>query len=155
MPRSLVCLALTLLAPSMAPAQLATRPTLTLAAVKQIVNAAEAEAVRNNWSVSIAVVDEHGELLAFRRMDGTSFASVEVSQAKARTAARFRTPTKALADRLTAGALVLLSIDGVALLQGGLPITVNGTVIGAIGVSGVTSEQDEMTAAAGIAALRR
>ena len=154
MHRVLLLAVLASFSPAITDAQVASRPVLTLAAVKQIVNAAETEAVRNNWSVSIAVVDEHGELLAFRRMDGASFASVDISQAKARTAARFRAATKALADRLAGGAMALLSIEGIALLQGGLPITVDGVVIGAVGVSGVTSEQDEMTAAAGIAALR-
>lgn len=140
--------------PAVSPAQLADRKVLTLAAVKQMVNAAETEAVRNNWAVSIAVVDDHGTLLAFRRMDGASLPSVEISQGKAGTAARFRRPTKALSDQVTEGRLVLLSLDGVTLLQGGLPITADGVVIGGIGVSGVTSEQDEMVAAAGLAALK-
>lgn len=142
------------LTPLAAQAQLAQRPVLTLAAVKQVVHAAEAEAVRNGWHVSIAVVDEHGELLAFQRMDGASYVSTDISQGKARTAARFRRATKTLADQLAEGRLALLSLDGITALQGGLPITVNGVVIGGIGVSGVTSEQDEVIAAAGIAALR-
>ncbi|MDZ4674515.1 MAG: heme-binding protein [Gemmatimonadota bacterium] len=140
--------------PALSTAQLADRKVLTLAAVKQMVNAAEAEAVRNNWNVSIAVVDEHGSLMAFRRMDGASYVSVEISQGKASTAARFRRATKTITDQLAEGRLALLSLDGVTALQGGLPIIVNGVVIGAVGVSGVTSEQDEMVAAAGIAALK-
>lgn len=137
-----------------AEAQLAEQKVLTLAAVKQIMNAAEAEAVRNNWSVSIAIVDDHGELLAFRRMDGASIASVDISRGKARTAARMRRPTKAIEDALAAGRTAMLTVDGLVALQGGLPIVVDGVVIGAVGVSGVTSQQDEQVAAAGIAALR-
>lgn len=140
--------------PAAAEAQLADRKELTLAAVKRIVDAAEAEAVRNNWNVSIAVVDDHGELLAFRRMDGASLASVDISRGKARTAARFRRPTKSLQDGLAEGRLALLTVEGLTALQGGVPILVNGVVIGAVGVSGVTSEQDELIAAAGIATLR-
>lgn len=140
--------------PAAVTAQLADRKVLTLAAVKLVVNAAEAEAARNGWNVSIAVVDEQGTLLAFRRMDGASYISVEIAQGKARTAALFRRPTKTISDQLAEGRLALLSLDGVTALQGGLPILYSGVVIGGIGVSGVTSEQDELVAAAGIAALR-
>lgn len=135
-------------------AQLAEQRVLTLAGVKQIMNAAEAEAVRNNWTVSIAIVDGHGELLAFRRLDGASLASVDISRGKARTAARMRRPTKALEDAVAGGRLALVTVAGLTMLQGGLPISVDGVVIGAVGVSGVTSQQDEQVAAAGIAALR-
>jgi len=87
-------------------------------------------------------------------MDNASIASVDISQGKARTAARLRRPTKTLADGLAAGNLAFLTVEGVVALQGGLPIEVGGMVIGGIGVSGVTSVQDEQVAAAGIAALR-
>lgn len=141
-------------AASAAEAQLVDRKVLSLAAVKQVMNAAEAEAARNGWQVSIAIVDDHGELLAFRRLDGASLASVEISQGKARTAARMRRPTKALEDAVAGGRVALVSVAGLTMLQGGLPITVDGVVIGAVGVSGVTSQQDEQVAAAGISALR-
>ncbi|MFN2317939.1 MAG: heme-binding protein [Gemmatimonadales bacterium] len=141
--------------PGLAHAQLAERPVLTLEAVKAMMNAAEAEAARNNWNVSIAIVDAHGDLLAFRRLDGAHLGSIDIAQGKARTAARLRRPTRALAEGLAAGNLAFLSVDGITALQGGLPIDVGGTVIGAVGVSGVTSAQDEQIAAAGIAALRR
>jgi uncharacterized protein GlcG (DUF336 family) len=140
--------------PAAVTAQLADRKVLSLAAVKQIVNAAEAEAVRNGWNVSIAVVDANGELLAFRRLDGAIIASVDIARAKARTAARMGRPTKALEDAVAGGRNAILSIPDLLLLQGGLPITVAGVAIGGIGVSGVTSEQDEAIAAAGLAALR-
>jgi glc operon protein GlcG len=142
------------LLPLAAQAQLADRKVLTIAAVKAIMNAAEAEAIRNNWNVSIAIVDAHGELIAFRRMDNASIASVDISQGKARTAARLRRPTKMLADAMASGNLAFLSVDGITALQGGLPIEAGGVVIGGIGVSGVTSVQDEQVAAAGVTALR-
>lgn len=154
MRRLLVLVAALALLPAVAQGQLADRKVLTIAAVKQIMNAAEAEAVRNGWNVSIAIVDEHGELMAFRRMDGTSFASIDISQGKARTAARLRRPTKMLADGLAAGNLAFLTAEGMVALQGGLPITIDGVVVGGIGVSGVTSAQDEQVAAAGVAAAR-
>lgn len=154
--RALMVLAfLAVLVSPRAQAQLAERPVLTLAAVKTIMNAAEAEAVANGWRVSIAIVDGHGDLLAFRRLDGAHLGSIDIAQGKARTAARLRRSTKALADGLAAGNLAFLSVEGVTALQGGLPIEVDGVVIGAVGVSGVTSAQDEQIAAAGIAALRR
>lgn len=137
-----------------AEAQLADQKVLTLAAVKQIMNAAEAEAARNGWNVSIAIVDAHGELLAFRRLNGASLASIEISQGKARTAARMRRPTKALDDAVAAGRMAMLTVEGLVALQGGVPIVVDGAVLGAVGVSGVTSQQDEQVATAGIAALR-
>lgn len=154
MRRVVLLLAALVLLPAVAQAQLADRKVLTLAAVKQIMNAAEAEAARNMWNVSIAIVDAHGDLLAFRRLDGAHLGSIDIAQGKARTAARLRRPTKALADGLAAGNLAFLSVDGVTALQGGLPIIVDGVVVGGIGVSGVTSAQDEQIAAAGIAALR-
>lgn len=154
MRRVLLSVLLLALLPLAAQAQLADRKVLTIAAVKAMMNAAEAEAVRNNWNVSIAIVDAHGELLAFRRMDHASIASVDISQGKARTAARLRRPTKMLADALASGNVAFLSVDGITALQGGLPIEASGVVIGGIGVSGVTSAQDEQVAAAGVAALR-
>ena len=155
MRRIVALLAVLAVFPLVAQAQLAERPVLTLEAVKAMMNAAEAEAVRNGWRVSMAIVDAHGDLLAFRRLDGAHLGSIDISQGKARTAARLRRSTKALADALAAGNLAFLSVDGITALQGGLPIEVDGVVIGAVGVSGVTSVQDEQIAAAGIAALRR
>lgn len=145
---------LLLAAAGVAQAQLADRKVLTLPAVKAMMNAAEAEAVRNGWNVSIAIVDAHGELLAFRRLDGASVASVDIAQGKARTAARLRRPTRALEESIAGGRTALLTVPGVLALQGGLPIMVGEVVVGAVGVSGVTSAQDEQIAAAGIAALR-
>jgi glc operon protein GlcG len=104
--------------------------------------------------VSISIVDANGDLLAFRRLDGASLASIDISQGKARTSARVRRPTKALEDAVAAGRTALVTAPGLVLMQGGLPITVGGVTVGAVGVSGATSEQDEQVAAAGIAALK-
>lgn len=152
-PALLLLLGASLLPPS-APAQLADAKVLTDVAVRQMVDAAEAHARTNGWRVSIAVVDAHGELLAFRRLDGASLASIGVSQSKAVTAARFRRATRALADGVTEGRLNLaMTVPGTAVLTGGLPVTVDGVTVGGIGVSGVTSDQDEEIAKAGIAAV--
>ncbi len=135
-------LALALLTPGALSGQLSDTKALTSAAVKNAMAAAEAEAVRNGWAVSIAIVDTHGELLAFHRMDGASLPSVEISQAKARTSARGRQPSKAYADRIAAGNLATLALDYMP-LQGGVPIVIEGEVVGAIGVSGAASAQQD------------
>jgi glc operon protein GlcG len=132
------------------------RPTRTLAAggAERALAAAAAEARRRNWAVSIAVVDPAGELVAFLRLDGAPYSSVDISRAKARTAARFRRPTRALDSALTAGRLPILALDGTTAVEGGVPIVVGGEVVGAVGVSGVTSPQDAEVAAAGAAAVK-
>lgn len=112
-----------------------------------------AEARRQNWSVSIAVVDPAGELVGFLRMDGASYASVDIARGKARTAARFRRPTRSLDSSLTAGRLSILGFEGATPVEGGVPIVVNGEIVGAIGVSGVTSAQDAELARAGAATI--
>lgn len=141
-----------LLAPA-AEAQFADRKALTLDGARRIMAAAEAEAVKNKWTVAIAIVDEAGDLVAFHKLDDTQAASIDVAIGKARTAARMKRPTKALEDAVAGGRTVLLGVDGLTLLEGGVPITVGGRVIGAVGVSGVTSQQDAQVAQAGIAAL--
>ena len=142
-----------LLTPDPAAAQLREVRVLSSAAATKALTAAEAEARRNNWNVSIAVVDAAGELVAFLRMDGASLASVDIAPAKARTAARFRMPTKVLEDGVAKGGVELLSFDSVTLVEGGVPIVVNGQVVGAVGVSGVSSEQDGQVAKAGAGAV--
>jgi glc operon protein GlcG len=141
------------LLPRAAAAQLAERQMLTLAAVKRVAAAAEAEAVRNNWNVVIAIVDDAGHPLWLQRMDGVQIASIEVALAKARTAALYRRPTKAFADAISGGNQLMAMLPDVMPLEGGVPIIVNGQVLGAVGVSGVTAQQDGVIAAAGIAAL--
>jgi uncharacterized protein GlcG (DUF336 family) len=134
-------------------AELASRKALTLAAVKGIAAAAEAEAVKNKWNVVIAILDEGGHLMYLQRMDDVQVASVEVAIRKARSAVKFRRPTKAFEDQLSGGRQAVLLLPEVMPIEGGVPLMADGKVIGAIGVSGVTSAQDGVIAAAGAAAL--
>lgn len=149
-----VTLILNLLAFSSAHAQ-SYGPNVTLEQAKAVLVAAEAEAMRQNFAVAIAVVDTAGNLVAFVRRDDTQTASVGVAQDKARTAAMYKRATKAFQDTIAAGGVGLraLTLDGVNAAEGGVPLLVDGAIVGAVGVSGVTSEQDGMVAAAGAAAL--
>ena len=134
-------------------AQLADKKVMTLDAAKKIAMAAEAEARKNNWNVVIAVVDDGGHLVYLQRIDGTQTGSIDVAIGKARTSAAFRRPTKVF-DELAKTRPSITSISPTAvLLEGGVPVTVGGQVVGAVGVSGVTSQQDAQIAEAGIAAL--
>jgi uncharacterized protein GlcG (DUF336 family) len=133
--------------------KLASRAVLTIDAAKEIMAAAEAEARKNNWAVSIAILDEGGRLLMLQRLDGAPPASVDVCQAKARSAALFRRPTKAFADIVAGGRVAVLALPGAVPVEGGLPLMAGGECVGAIGVSGVTSEQDAQIGAAGAALL--
>ena len=151
--RRLLALAL-VLAPLGATAQLADAKVLTLQAAKTMMAAAEAEARRNNWTVSIAIVDASGELVAFQRMDDAPFASIAIAPGKARTAARFRRPTKALDSTVATGRVQVMSLEGVVAVEGGVPIVVNGKVVGAVGASGATSAQDAQVARAGVEAVK-
>lgn len=138
-----------------ADAQLANARVITLEAAKGMAAAAQAEARRNNWNVAIAIVDAHGGLIYFERLDGTQPASLDIALQKARTAARFKRPTKMLDDAVSAGRVAFMAIEGVMPLEGGVPIVVDGETLGAVGVSGVASNHDAQIAEAGIAALRR
>jgi len=132
--------------------QLVSKKSLTLEAAKRIAAAAEAEARKNNWTVVIAIVDDGANLLYLERMDGTQLGSIEIAQFKARSAVNFKRPTKEFGDRLAGGATYLLSVPGVAPFEGGVPlISADGQILGAIGVSGMTSQQDGVVAAAGAA----
>jgi glc operon protein GlcG len=148
---AIALLALTIARP--ASAQTSEARVLNLEGARVMAEVAEAEARRNNWNVAIAVVDAHGELLFFLKMDDVQQGSVDIAQAKARTAARMRRPTKALDDAVAGGRLALLAVDGILPLEGGVPVIFNGVVIGAVGVSGVTSAQDAQVAAAGVRAV--
>jgi uncharacterized protein GlcG (DUF336 family) len=128
-------------------------PALTLDAATRVAAAAQAEAVKNNWAVVIAVVDAAGHLVHLRRMDGVQLGSVVVAQEKAKTAALFRRPTKEFADLVAGGAVGILGLPGVVPIEGGVPLLAGGTVIGAVGVSGVTAAQDGVVATAGASAL--
>lgn len=129
---------------------------ISLEQARKVVAAAEAEARRNGWNVVIAVVDGAGHLVLLQRLDNTQVGSVEVAREKALTSAAFRRPTKMFEDMLAGGGsgLRVLTLKGVVAAEGGLPILVDGKLIGAIGVSGVTSQQDGQIAAAGAAALK-
>ena len=133
---------------------LATKKVLTLDAAKQIAAAAHEEARKNHWTMAICIVDDGAHLLYLERMDGTQIASVIVAQDKAATAVRFKRPTKALEDAVAGGRLVVMKLAGATPIEGGLPIVVEGEVIGGIGVSGATGPQDGQVAAAGLAVLK-
>lgn len=136
-------------------AQLVDRKALTLAEARKAVAAATAEAKANNWNVVIAVVDDAGYPLSIDRLDNAQRPSVDIAVGKAKSAALFRRPTAALEDAINKGRPALLSAEGHIFMQGGVPITVNGDVIGAVGVSGVRADQDEQIAMAGAKAVGR
>ena len=134
------------------PADLPTRRTLTLAAAKTIAAAAEAEANKRGATVVIAIVDDGGHLILLERLDDTQVASVDVAIGKARTASIFRRPSKVFEDQIRDGRVAALALPGATPLQGGVPIIVDGKVVGAIGVSGNSPQEDEDIAKAGAAA---
>jgi uncharacterized protein GlcG (DUF336 family) len=124
---------------------------------KEAAAAAIAEARRNGWHMAIAVVDPGGYLIYFERMDGTQNASVRLAEAKARTSALFRRPSKTFSDQFAAGNTGFMSFPNEArpiASEGGIPIVVNGKLIGAIGASGGTAPQDTVAATAGANAVR-
>jgi uncharacterized protein GlcG (DUF336 family) len=150
---SLIALAVFAALSMNANAQLADKKVLTLEAAKKIATAAEAEAKKNNWNVVIAVVDDGGHLVYLQRIDGTQTGSIDVAIGKARTSAAFKRPTKVF-DELAKTRPSITSISpNAVLLEGGVPVVVGGQMVGAVGVSGVTSQQDAQIAEAGIAAL--
>lgn len=131
-----------------------TKSVLTSADVKKIAAAAEAEALANNWPVTIAIVDDGGHLLALQRLDGVAPISAYIAPAKAKTAAMGRRESKIYEDVINNGRTSFLSAPHIeGMLEGGVPVIVDGQVVGAVGVSGVKSEQDAQIAKAGIAAL--
>jgi glc operon protein GlcG len=135
---------------AIASAQLMDKKGLTLEAAKKIAAAAEEEAVKNKWAAVIAIVDDGGSLVYLQRLDETQIGSIEIAILKAKTAVSFKRPTKALEDAvLTGGRTVVLSLPGAVPIEGGLPLVVDGKVIGSIGVSGVTAQQDGQIAKAG------
>jgi len=130
--------------------------SVSLDAARKAAAPALAEAQKNNWRMAVAVVDISGDLVFFEKMDGTQAASVAIAQDKARSAARFKRPTKALQDALAAGGAGwrLLALEGAVPVEGGLPIIADGKIVGAIGVSGGTSEQDGQCAKAGADSIK-
>jgi glc operon protein GlcG len=152
MKRFLLTALLILALPLTARAQLTDKKVLTLAGAKTMAAAAEAEATRNGWNLAIVILDDGGNLLYLQRMDGVQLASLQIAQAKARTAVLYRRPTRDFADRLATGNSAL-AMPEVMPLEGGLPIVVNGQVIGSIAASGATGAQDAQAAQKGIDAL--
>ena len=137
-----------------ADADLPTKKVLTLEAATKVAVAAQAEAAKRGSTVVIAVVDDGGYLVVLHRLDDTQVASVEVGMGKARTAAIFRRPSRDFEEQTRTGRVAALALPGATPLQGGVPLTVDGKVIGAIGVSGNTPQEDEDIAKAGAAVLR-
>ncbi len=129
---------------------------VTLEQAKKAATAADAEARKNSWPMAIAVVDTAGQLVYYQRADNTQTASIAVSQDKAVSAAMYRRPTKVMQDSLAAGGagLRFLNLRGASTVEGGLPLTIDGKIIGAIGVSGAASDQDGQCALAGVNALK-
>jgi uncharacterized protein GlcG (DUF336 family) len=129
------------------------KPVLTLDDVKKIAAAAEAEAVKNNWAVTISIVDDGGHLLWLQRLDGAAPVSAWIAPAKAKTAALGRRESGVYEKMVNEGRVSFLSVEPVTPLEGGVPIVVDGQYVGAVGVSGVKSTEDVQIAKAGIAAL--
>jgi len=132
-------------------AQTTTKHVISLAAAEKIAAAAQAEAEKRGSTVVIAIVDDGGHLILLKRLDDTQVASVEVGIGKARTAAIFRRPSKVFEEQIKNGRVASLVLPGATPLQGGVPILFKGKVIGAIGVSGNTPQEDEDIAYAGVA----
>jgi uncharacterized protein GlcG (DUF336 family) len=126
-------------------------PPITLDQAKRAMAAAELEAAKNSWQVAIAILDSGGNMVMFHKFDNAQLSSVPVSEGKARTALTFKRPSKALDDAIAGGGagLRLLALKDLTPLEGGMPIVVDGKIIGAIGVSGALSSQDSQVAKAG------
>lgn len=134
--------------------QLLTKKALSLDVAKKIAAVAEAEAAKNKWTMVITIVDDSGNLIYLEKMDGTQIGSIDVAIQKAKTAIRFKRPTRAFEDAvLKDGRSVIMTLPEVVAVEGGLPLVVDGVPIGAIGVSGMSSAQDGVAAKAGVDAL--
>jgi glc operon protein GlcG len=129
-------------------------PAIGLEQAKKVMAGAEAEAKKNNWPVVIAILDSGGNLVMLQRLDNAQWGSIDIAKEKARSAVALRRPTKVFQDLIAQGGanLRLLNI-GYSVLEGGIPIVVDGKIVGSVGVSGVTSQQDAQIAQAGIDAL--
>ena len=139
------------------PPQIPYGAPISLEQAKKVIAGAEAEAKKNSWNVVIAVLDSGGHLVMLQRLDGAQLGSIEVAKEKAYSAVLYRRPTKMFQDLVAQGGpnLRLLRLSGASPLEGGIPLSVDGKIIGAVGVSGVTSEQDAQIAQAGAEALTK
>jgi len=149
--------------PSAAPPQAAAAPlppygpALSLDQAKRVMLAAELEAIKNSWQVAITILDSGGNLVMFHKIDNAQLSAITTSEGKARTALEFKLPSKALDDAIAAGGagMRLLAIKDITPLQGGILVMADGKIVGAIGVSGALSAQDEQVAKAGADALAK
>jgi glc operon protein GlcG len=132
-------------------------PAITLDQAKRAMAAAELEAAKNSWQVAITILDSGGNMIMFHRVDNAQLSATTVSEGKARTALEFKRPSKALDDAIAAGGagMRLLALKDITPLEGGIPVIVDGKIIGAIGVSGALSSQDAQVAKAGADALNK
>ncbi|HZZ91398.1 MAG TPA: heme-binding protein [Usitatibacter sp.] len=131
------------------------RPTLSLEAARVALAAAEAHALGNAWRVVIAVVDDGGHAIVTVRLDGAQWSSIDTAVNKARAAVAWKRPSRLLEESVNQGRMAFLSItQGMAVLQGGVPIEIDGVIVGAVGVSGVKAADDEAIALAGVNALK-
>jgi uncharacterized protein GlcG (DUF336 family) len=128
-------------------------PDVSLAAAKRIAAGVIAECHKNNWNVAVAVVDTHGTLIYYEKMEDTQYASADIAIGKAKAAATYRRPTRVFAEVINKGSPATATLPGVFASPGGVPIMVGGKVIGAAGVSGVTGDQDEQCSKAGVAGM--
>lgn len=124
-------------------------PVVNVSTAKKIAAGAVAECQKNGWNVAVAIVDPHGTLVYYEKMEDTQFASADIAIGKARAAATYRRPTRAFADAINKGSPATATLPGVFASPGGVPLTVDGKVIGAVGASGVTGDQDEQCSMAG------
>jgi uncharacterized protein GlcG (DUF336 family) len=145
--------ALLLVSAAVASAQLVDRKALSLDAAKKMAAAAAAEAKKNNWLMVVAVVDDGGHLLYLERPENTQTGSIRIAIDKARSAAAFKRPTKVWEDALAGGRSAILGLRGAVPSEGGVPVVVDGRVLGAVGVSGGSAQQDGQVAKAGADAL--
>jgi len=131
-------------------------PSITLEVAKKVAAPALEEAVKNHWNIAVAVVDPSGNLVYYEKMDNTQLGSANIAMDKARTAARFKRPTKEFQDPLAAGGagIRILGLEGVTPVEGGFPLILDGKIVGAIGASGASSAQDAQCAKAGADSLK-
>jgi glc operon protein GlcG len=128
-------------------------PAISTAAAKKVAAGTLAECAKSSWNVAVAVVDPHGFLVYFERMEDTQYASNDIAIGKARAAATYRRPTRVFMDAINKGSPATATLGGVYASPGGVPVFVDGKIIGAVGVSGVTGDQDEQCAKAGVSGM--
>jgi uncharacterized protein GlcG (DUF336 family) len=128
-------------------------PAVNVATAKKIAAAAVAECQKNGWNVAVAIVDPHGTLVYYEKMEDTQYSSADIAIGKAKAAATYRRPTRAFADAINKGSPATATLPGVFASPGGVPLMVDGKVIGAVGASGVTGDQDEQCSTAGSKAM--